>query len=261
MYTTCSLDSCVHSRIGYMWFSCKKCSASCGVSTHTTYGSSWHISSCSLADTPCPSAERQHHQDLPSEAELTCVCCSGVDREFATCSAGHQLCNACFDNAVSSSVKVNSKSDFLKSGCKVYCSYCLPSRVPYDMQICGRFLTQDIYGKYMQLLSEYEFGKKEQELQERLRKSTQELEIYKSSDPVAARRNALVREIADECILPRCPDENCLALTDTNFDGCCVLKCLNCSQHYCCWCFTIFATESEAHLHVPSCVFNPPCNR
>lgn len=201
-------------------------------------------------------------QHLPPPT--TCLCCDGVipEAQSVSCDAGHKLCAACFENSVSTLVMVNedSKIQFLKSGCQDTCQYCLPAICVYDMQKCGPFLTQRMFTAYMELLTEARCAKSQKDLEERLRQSNRELAILKAANPEEARLEALCEDIADACIQPRCPNQECNKFF-ADFDACCALQCSSCRQWFCGWCLVVFPGEKEVHNHVPECLFNPPCNR
>lgn len=177
--------------------SCKFCTAGCGISKHTKYGTSWHVSTCNEAankqcSASCPVPLSASVTD-GSKGELQqCVCCACECTGKVTCANGHSWCQDCFNNGVKNMVQVNDdeKINFLKSNCQVHCHYCLPAKVYFDMKVCASFLTQCVYELYMDLLTQKGVAKVQQDLERRLRQSHRELEVLKSSNPEATRIGA-----------------------------------------------------------------------
>ena len=245
----------------------------------------------SVTSLPLPSASETASVTLlphPSSASpaFQCLNCGEHCAEVVTCPgpARHQQCADCFNNALGSILRVNEseKMKVLFNGCKVRCQYCFSAGITsaYDMQTCARFATRTNYDSYTQLCVQRQVSRTQEELEARLFASQRQLEIAKSQNPDATRLGAcvcccivciddlmiftehMIVDIGNECVLPRCPNEECKwPLVD--FDGCCAIDCLRCGNYYCAWCLTGFGTHGSiaCHAHVRSCLFNPPDNQ
>jgi len=55
----------------------------------------------------------------------------------------------------------------------------------------------------------------------------------------------------------RCPACNCFVGDPADFDSCMCLKCYNCPQSFCAFCYDFASDWTSTHAHVRNCAMNP----
>ena len=197
--------------------------------------------------------------------------CQNDSMIFAFCSnpQSHKFCSECFDGYVQFKVKGSERARFIESQCIVCCptpgcSHCV------DMRVCAQHMSVQGYSLYLSCFSEYQIIAVQKACEDRLKAA----ELAKHAiAPIANDFSKYVEHIANELILPRCPNPDC-RIQIPDFEACSALQCgriLNregveeviggCGANFCGWCCTtgcaIFRTKSECHAHVRTCPFNP----
>ncbi len=78
----------------------------------------------------------------------------------------------------------------------------------------------------------------------------------KEDQSIGVTESRVIKAIADALCL-RCPSQTCKAVLDPNPDGCCAVRCTQCSTYFCWLCFQESATSKGCHDHVRQCKENP----
>lgn len=167
----------------------------------------------------------------------TCGICYDETTEGIQCRSFHFTCNDCLNGDISA----NGLERIDKNGV-VSCLYPHCDN-HYDPVLATKHIKPQ---EFMRIIREHT----EREVSEQAEKRIKQV-LDNTGDEILANRH--YKYITDKILSLSCPRCD---MVFVDFDGCCALKCNNCSCGFCAWCLT--DCGRDAHSHVAKCPKKPP---
>lgn len=173
---------------------------------------------------------------------LCYVCLEKKQSKFIKCNNNHclkNICDECLEQQVNFQLSEEENGNFIKHDKHMYCANCKKN---YDKNIFGLTISNKINKKInsLQSIKMLQTNK--------LTKISQKNELNNLSDDEIIKLHKIV--IQENILNLRCPHCDIVIF---DFDGCYSLKCNNCANYFCAWCFIGFTNEDDCHKHILYC--------